>query len=853
MILDALVAHLHQRFQHEKRARVCLWFDEKRDFERLLAPLQERLATMAAPPFDVLAYDEERFHGQVWLKHHIHRRLRDAEPSAQRRLRFVLYLPLSEDLVTPAEGEQPALDLLEEYRVAGVTWRIGGKRPTLFSFLKQAGVPMPPGPADQRKLYDGGRDSLLAKYTARYASRPAAFWETPLTPEWVQARLVGDVDQAILQLASDPAGEWVRMHEAGTDEEFLDLVREKYGFDDPMDDPAGWMEGFATTLALTETFLGYGEPGDFPLAERLPPVALRTHHAQLLTRWLRDVEYRQIWDEWAHRIEEKVDLTAWASRRPGRCYSLPKLTFERMRLATEAFAEASSKDSTTQAFFDEHATVLEHEAEFAKASTQDFEAWALLRDLGRFLAECAIAQGEVGAATDAKAVARLYQRRAGTIDWQHIHLRYRAEELGTPSVARVADRCYAAYTNALNAAFVEFALRSGSLEGIGVPGVTARLEAKFWGAKGRRALVIVDALRFDCGLAIRDRLSGLNVEVDGVLASLPTITPIGMTALLPLAGAERSFESKGNTPVPRVNGTSMSSRQNRLAFLASWGADCRDIGEVEGTSAPPGDLGEVLVVFGHEDVDTIGHGQAEALIRHVHIEIERLARLVRKLHAWGYEQVHMVTDHGFVLLDEGKLPPVVPCDKAWCEVLKERYALIKATTDVDLLRLPFDWDPSLVVAVPPGLAFFKAEKSFSHGGAALQELVIPHLVSRGRAATRRRIDIEVVVPVNELHRTVARVTLRPKPREQGAQASLFAETGRTLLLDVLRPGGGSVLPAGKAIEVQVEPGGGDVSKSLFFHTAERFVQGQLLDLDVRDAETQEQFGAGIKLVIGRDM
>ena len=32
------------------------------------------------------------------------------------------------------------LDLLTEYHVAGVIWRVGGKRPTLFSFLKQVNV-----------------------------------------------------------------------------------------------------------------------------------------------------------------------------------------------------------------------------------------------------------------------------------------------------------------------------------------------------------------------------------------------------------------------------------------------------------------------------------------------------------------------------------------------------------------------------------------------------------------------------------------------------------------------------------------------------------------------------------------
>ena len=35
MILEALVNQFVQRFQHEKRAQVCLWFDERQEFERL--------------------------------------------------------------------------------------------------------------------------------------------------------------------------------------------------------------------------------------------------------------------------------------------------------------------------------------------------------------------------------------------------------------------------------------------------------------------------------------------------------------------------------------------------------------------------------------------------------------------------------------------------------------------------------------------------------------------------------------------------------------------------------------------------------------------------------------------------
>ena len=75
MILEALVSQLEQRFQHEKRARVCLWFDERGEFARLLPLLEAHVATRSRPPFVLLAYDGAQRHGQIWLKHQVHQRL----------------------------------------------------------------------------------------------------------------------------------------------------------------------------------------------------------------------------------------------------------------------------------------------------------------------------------------------------------------------------------------------------------------------------------------------------------------------------------------------------------------------------------------------------------------------------------------------------------------------------------------------------------------------------------------------------------------------------------------------------------------------------------------------------------
>ena len=861
MLLPALVDQFRQRFQHEKRAQVCLWFDEKAEFLRLLPALRDHLQAMQAPTIRILEYDAERRHGQIWIRHQIHRTLEALPAEERRRQRFVVWLPLAEDRLEHGgpDGE-PAIDLLAEYRIAGVTWRVGGRRPTLFRFLKQAGVELSAAPSDQRRLYEGGRDSLLAKYVARFADRPAAFWRNLLSPELAQSRLIGDVDQTILDLAVSPETTWQDLDEKGLVPEFVALVRERYGFVGPRDRPAAWVAALVGVLALTETFLGYGERADFPLAERLPPAVVRPNHRQLLQRWLRDSESRTAWDRWIQDVEATVDLTAWAQGKPGFCFGFPHLVRMRWRQVTEAFAAAAPKSSTTAAFFTEHGELIAREAEYSKASLSSSGSWVLLHQLQKFVAACERATQRAGQADTVDALVQVFVDQAATVDATHIDVRRHAELQNQPAVTAVADRGYATYTNTLNSRFFERYVGSGNADIPKLPYVTEHLEARLWTTQGRRAVLIVDALRYDCAHLVRQALPNLDVQLEPLRAALPTVTPVGMTALLPLSATEVSFEVKGNSLHPRLDGKDAAARSTRIAFLQAFGADCREIGDLEARANPPDTLGELLVVFGHEEVDHLGHGSAATLVRHVHLEIERIARLVRKLHDWGYQEVHVVTDHGFILLDEDRLPDEVPCDRDWCRIRKGRFALVPAEADLPVASLPFDWDPTLRVALPPGLAFFQAEQSFSHGGAALQELVIPHLVSRSQVASGKRIGVEVVLPTFELLRAAVKVTLRPALPDSatGAQMALFPATGRTLRLDVLRTDEKgtrvSVLAVGRPKEVRVDADAGEQNATLFFDSAQSFSAGELLDLDIRDVETTEQFPpGGVKLSVGRDL
>ena len=68
MVLDALVNQLNQ---HDKRAQVCLWFDERQELGRLL---DGHLGSMIHAPFRLSRNDAEEGHGQLWIKHQIHQR-----------------------------------------------------------------------------------------------------------------------------------------------------------------------------------------------------------------------------------------------------------------------------------------------------------------------------------------------------------------------------------------------------------------------------------------------------------------------------------------------------------------------------------------------------------------------------------------------------------------------------------------------------------------------------------------------------------------------------------------------------------------------------------------------------------
>lgn len=853
MLAPAFLAQIQQRFSHEKRARVCVWFDPQEEFRRLLPAFQAHLAKCASPAVHLLAYDPKAKHGQLWLKHQVWL-LSQADPAAK----FVLYLPLPEERWNgPDERGKHHLELLTEYRITGTDWKVGGKRPSLFSFLKAAGAALPTDQAEQRKLTDGGPYSLLAKFAAKFASKAALFWEESLTAELAQSRLVGDVDQKLLDLAVEPEAEWAALKEKGVLDEFLAAVAEQLGNTPQTDNPVLWIKSLVERLALTEAFVGYGEAADFPFGERLPPARHREAHVGLLRRWLRDANCRPAWDRWIAEVEQHHNLTAWAKGKTGAAYGFPHLVSLRWQDAVKSFVSAAAKPEAFTDYVAEESPTLQREAEYARAGGLPECDWDHLLGVTRFVEACQKLQKLIPEAASTGECVRLFTDSAEAVDGQHLRLKAQAAELNLTDIGQLLDRTYGQTTNALNQRFFTLYTATDSADIPGLPFVTSHLDTHLWSAPGKRAVVIVDALRYDVAHQLKATLTGFKVSIEPLRAMLPTRTPVGMSALLPAKFTPTELKTTGNELHPIFQGKDLSIRENRLALLKEFGAETRDITDIE-NGKKPSKLPTLLVVYGHEDLDSMGHTDGETLIRHVETELDRLARVIRKLHQWGYAEVHVVTDHGFVLLDEEFLPPETPINKEWCLVTKERFAIVSATADLPLKTKPFAWDASMRVALPPGLAYFKTEKSFSHGGAALQEMVIPHLVSRHQSK-QQKIGVEILIAGAGLNLTSAavKIVVQPLAIGEGGEMAAMVTLPRNLEVNVIRIVGGvaaSILPRAEPKKVELTPAA-SVNLTLFFDSKFTLKQGDKLRLEIRDADTGEQFPGpeGITLHVARDL
>jgi hypothetical protein len=274
--------------------------------------------------------------------------------------------------------------------------------------------------------------------------------------------------------------------------------------------------------------------------------------------------------------------------------------------------------------------------------------------------------------------------------------------------------------------------------------------------------MFVDGLRLDVARRLEALLGQFDLHLDVSLAALPTVTDTAKPALAPIPdgtlSAGEEFAPARATSAAKVDVGVLRSLMGQRSVQILRGADVGDPSGSGWTEAG--------------DIDKRGHEFGTALVDELDSELTSIARRITLLLEAGWEQVEVVTDHGWLLLPGGmekvELPAATTVKK------KGRCARLKDGASVDVLTVPWHWDADVQIAIAPGVTCFEAGKEYEHGGISLQECVVPRLkvssgkreVSTGGAAIAKvkwlglicRLEIEHVAPG-------ATVDIRARPGE----------------------------------------------------------------------------------------
>ena len=309
------------------------------------------------------------------------------------------------------------------------------------------------------------------------------------------------------------------------------------------------------------------------------------------------------------------------------------------------------------------------------------------------------------------------------------------------------EKCDADYiyqANVMNRKWIEALIKNGGFQTI----KTQYLQQNFYQdfvatSSGKTVVIVIDALRYELAKELMLNLAKDHntAEIFPSLAMVPSETKYCKSALLPhssVAFNTSGIEIDGKT----VNGIEPRSKylsghvQNAevLDFEAVYKYKDED-GKQYFTKQRP------LTYIMHKAIDELCHPSpsAEDVTATCRTAINKIRTLVRKLHnSWWVNKVIITSDHGFVYNDikiEGPYLESVD-DEIYEKEKGARYYITTSDKNNDkiakfLLSQVSAFQEDLKVGIPYGTLRLSGHSgyNFAHGGAALQEVVIPVIVS----------------------------------------------------------------------------------------------------------------------------
>ena len=284
----------------------------------------------------------------------------------------------------------------------------------------------------------------------------------------------------------------------------------------------------------------------------------------------------------------------------------------------------------------------------------------------------------------------------------------------------------------------------------------------FLDRKKKVCVVISDAFRYEVGEELQSLIrqeDRFEAELEPALSMLPSYTQLGMAALLP----NQSLALADNdTGAALINGQSTLGSDNRSKILAAaiepsavvLAKDLMSMNQSESRALLRDN--EVVYVY-HNLIDKTGDTRdtEERVFAATEETLDELIRLVKKLTNANASNLLITADHGFIYqnraLEESDFLAAEPQGD---QILyrDRRFLLGRGLRVKDGLKLfepaQLGLEGSLELQIPKSIKRLRLKGSgsrFVHGGASLQEVVVPIIrINKKRQSDVSRVEVEFI-------------------------------------------------------------------------------------------------------------
>ena len=294
--------------------------------------------------------------------------------------------------------------------------------------------------------------------------------------------------------------------------------------------------------------------------------------------------------------------------------------------------------------------------------------------------------------------------------------------------------------------------------------------------KGNKVFVIIsDALRYEAATELMERIARedrFTAELKPMLGCLPSYTQLGMAALLPHETC--AFAAKGGNVL--ADGQDTAGTENRAAILAGrLDGKATALKAKDFLDMPARTEGREL--FKNHDVIYIYHNGIDAVgdkrdteykvFEAVETEFEVLIALIKKVAAVNGTNMLITADHGFIYqslpLDEADFAEMPQGDGI--QFANRRFVIGNKLPTIPVARkfssAQLGLEGQTEALIPKSVQRFRlqgAGAQYVHGGASLQEIVVPVVeVHKARSSDVEKVDVDVIRPASQI--TTGQVTI----------------------------------------------------------------------------------------------